>query len=177
MQLALGKEKAEDAEYLSNMHMRNVIRMPDGGITLVAEQYYIVYLNNGLTFNYGNMFMLRCDAQGNMVQQAMVPKKQRTGDDGGLFNSFCVIKNADALHFIYNANKDKPAERMSNTNKASVYMTTIPFSGEKQTTRTLFNGKEAETVAVPKIFLQESESSVVFYNYKHFNFKFARVKF
>jgi hypothetical protein len=56
-------------------------------------------------------------------------------------------------------------------------MTRIPFDGGKEKTEMLFNGKEAETVAVPKVFLQESDASVVFYNYKRGTFKYARVTF
>lgn len=177
MELALGKEKAEDAEYLTNLHMRKVFPMDDGGLTFVAEQYYIVYLNNDFTFYYGNMYMLRFDASGKITQQEKIEKKQRTTEDGGFFNSVCLVKNTDALHFIYNANRDDPSDRMSNVNKASVYMTKVPFDGTSQETAMLFNGKEQETIAVPKVFLQESPSSVVFYNYKRFNYKFARVKF
>jgi hypothetical protein len=56
-------------------------------------------------------------------------------------------------------------------------MTRIPFNGSAQETNLLFNGKEQETVAVPKVFFQESPSSVIFYNYKRLDYKFARVKF
>lgn len=177
MELALGKEKAEDAEYLTNLHMRKIFPMPDGGIAFAAEQYYIVYMNNDFTFNYGNSYLLRFNAQGEMVQQAKIEKKQRTTDDGGFFNSFCLVKSEDSFCFIYNANRNNTSERMSNTNRASVYMTKVPFDGGAQETSMLFNGKEQETVAVPKVFLQESPSSIVFYNYKRSNFKFARAKF
>ena len=177
MELALGKEKAEDAEYLTNLHMRKVFAMEDGGLSFVAEQYYIVYMNNSFTFNYGNTFLLRFDAAGKIIQQEKIEKKQRTSDDGGFFNSVCMVKNHEALYFIYNANRNNPSERMSNTNKASVYMTRIPFNGSAQETNLLFNGKEQETVAVPKVFFQESPSSVIFYNYKRLDYKFARVKF
>lgn len=177
MTLVLGEKKAQSAEALSNFHMRNIIPQADGGIVLVAEKYYILYNDNSFTFNYDDIFMIRLDKQGQWVQSAKVMKTQRTADDGGLFNSYCVISNNKEILFIYNANRSDPNDRMSNTNKASVYLTRIPYDGSKQTTAMLFNGKEAETVAVPKVYRQESESSVVFYNYKRGTFKYARVKF
>ncbi len=175
--LALG-EKAENSNGLiSNFHMRRMIPMANGGVILVAERYFILYNNNAFEFRYDDAFMIRLDADGRCIQTAKVAKTQNTADDGGLFNSFCVISNEQELVFIYNANRKDPNNRMTNPNRASVYLTRIPFDGSAQTTTMLFNGKEAETVAVPKVFLQESPSSVVFYNYKRGNFKYARVKF
>lgn len=177
MTLALGAKKAQKTDALSNFHMRKIIPTKDGGVVLVAEKYYIIYNDNSFTFYYDDAYMLRLDASGALVQTAKVLKSQQTGDDGGLYNSFCVIEGGDALVYIYNANRNEPNDRMSNTNRASVYMTRIPFDGGKEKTEMLFNGKEAETVAVPKVFLQESDASVVFYNYKRGTFKYARVTF
>lgn len=177
MTLALGEKKAQNAEALGNFHMRNIISLEDGGVVLVAEKYYILYNNNSFNFNYDDVFMIRLDNSGKWIQSGKVMKTQQTSDDGGMFSSYCVISNNNEIVFIYNANRNDPKDRMTNTNRASVYLTRIPFDGSKQTTEMLFNGKEAETVAVPKVYLQESGKSVVFYNYKRGAFKYARVKF
>ncbi len=177
LSLALGKNAESTNGVISNFHMRHMVPKADGGVVLVAERYFILYSNNAFEFRYDDAFMIRLDADGRCTQTAMVAKTQNTADDGGLFNSFCVISNEQEMVFIYNANRKDPNNRMSNPNRASVYCTRIPYDGSAQATTMLFNGKEAETVAVPKVFLQESPTAVVFYNYKRGNFKYARVKF
>jgi len=185
---AVGAKKADDTESLRNFHMRKVIPLSDGRTALLAEKYYITYSNNNsgmvamaggggsYEYNYEDIYVIMLDKDGNYEWGKKILKFQRTFNDGGLYNSFSSVSNKDNIILIYNANRDDPDDRMTNTQKATVYCTLVPLDGAKPTTKKLFNAREAETIMVPKIFLQETEESLLFYNISSKYYKYARVK-
>jgi len=173
---AVGEKKAKSADELKNFHMRKIIPLKDGRTILIAEKYYIFFNDNQFNYNYEDMYVIMLDKTGEYEWVQKVLKFQLTSDDGGLYCSFCSIANENEVVLIYNANRDYPDDRMSNTNKATAYQTTVPLDGSKPKTKKLFNAKELETIMVPKIFVQESEERVLLYNIRGRFYKYGRVK-
>ena len=173
---AVGAKKAKNTDELRNFHMRKIIPLKDGRTILLAEKYYIIYDDNTFKFNYEDMYVIMLDKTGEYEWVQKVLKYQYTIGDGGLYCSFCSIANESEVVLIYNANRDDPDDRMTNTNKATAYQTTVPLDGTKPKTKKLFNAKELETIMVPKIYLQESEESLLIYNITGRFYKYARVK-
>ncbi len=173
---AVGEKKAKKTDELKNFHMRKIIPLKDGRTILIAEKYYIIYDDNDFRYNYEDMYVIMLDKTGEYEWVQKVLKYQLTINDGGLYCSFCSIANENEVILIYNANRDDPDDRMTNTNKATAYQTTVPLDGSKPKTKKLFNAKELETIMVPKIFIQESEESLLLYNISGRFYKYGRVK-
>jgi hypothetical protein len=180
--IAVGAKKAQDTDLLRNFHMRKVIPLPDGRTVLLAEKYYIDYSsNNGgmggsFEYNYEDIYVIVLDKDGSYEWGKKILKYQRTFNDGGLYNSFCAVLGDDNIILFYNANRDDPDDRMTNTGKATVYTSIVPLNGGAVTTKKLFNAREAETIMVPKIHIQELIGSMIFYNISSKYYKYARVK-
>jgi hypothetical protein len=173
---AVGEKKAKKVDELKNFHMRKILPLNDGRTVLIAEKYYIIYDDNEFKYNYEDMYVIMLDKTGEYEWVQKVLKYQFTLNDGGLYCSFCSIANESEVILIYNANRDDPDDRMTNTNKATAYQTTVPLDGTKPKTKKLFNAKELETIMVPKIFFQESKESLLMYNITGRFYKYSRVK-
>lgn len=180
--IAVGAKKAQDTDLLRNFHMRKVIPLADGRTILLAEKYFIDYSsNNGgmggsFEYNYEDIYVIMLDKNGSYEWGKKILKYQRTYNDGGLYNSFCSVLGDDQITLFYNANRDDPDDRMTNTGKATVYTSIVPLNGGAVTTKKLFNAREAETIMVPKIYFQELIGSMIFYNISSKYYKYARVK-
>lgn len=103
-----------------NFDIRNVIVKKDGGIMLIAENYYITTRTSvpaagfyssyyGMTpsrviteYNYGDILIINFDGQGNMVWDNIIRKSQYSQEDKGLFSSFAFMNTGRYLVFVYN---------------------------------------------------------------------------
>lgn len=177
IKVSVGAKKASDTDVLRNFHMRRIIPMPDGRVVLLAEKYMITYNDRSFEYNYEDIYVIVLNAEGNYDWGKKILKFQRTYNDGGFYNSFCALSNGSEVLLVYNANRNDPDDRMTNTGRATVYVTKVSLDeSAKPETQKLFNAREEETIMVPKIFLQESDESVLFYNKRGYYFKYARVK-
>jgi hypothetical protein len=100
--------------------IRNVIVKKDGGILLIAENYYMTTKTSvanagfyssyyGMTpsrviseYNYGDVLIINFDAHGNILWENIIRKSQYSQEDLGLFSSYAFVNTGKYLVFIYN---------------------------------------------------------------------------
>ncbi len=100
---------------------RQLIIRNDGGLVLVAEDYYLsvrsgispygyytgfyspfVGTQNIREYHYGDVLALSFSADGRQEWYAFVRKDQYSQEDGGSFSSYAFINTGGALGFLYN---------------------------------------------------------------------------
>jgi hypothetical protein len=106
----LRAEKGKNIEMMNYTYDRLVTR-PDGGVYLVAEQYYVVthtYTNsNGsttttYTYHANNIIVVGINDQGEIDLMVPILKKQKASESGLV--SYFMIADGSTLHFIFNDN-------------------------------------------------------------------------
>jgi hypothetical protein len=189
IKLVIGEKKGEKAEDVKNMHVRRLIPLKDGRRLIIAEDYYVSMQSGGMgsfgpssgtaqqtfTFNYEDIYVMILDNEGKWLNTVKVLKYQKTISDNAQFNSFTPIVNDKELILIYNANRNDPNERMTNTNKATVYYTSVDLNTFEQNTQQLFNAKEFKIVATPKFVYPESNSSIIMHGKDGRYFRFFKI--
>jgi hypothetical protein len=189
IKLVIGEKKGDKAEDVKNMHVRKLVPLKDGRKLIIAEDYYVSMQSGSMgsigpsrgtsqqtfTFNYEDIYVLVLDEKGDWLETVKVLKYQKTINDNAQFNSFTPIINDKELILIYNANRNDPNERMTNTNKATVYYTTIDLDSYEQSTNQLFNAKEFKIVATPKFVFPDSDMSIIMHGKDGRYFRFFKV--
>jgi hypothetical protein len=133
----MSQRKAEKGKGINYYVIRDTYSMPDGGMTIVAENYQYTQLqdDNGRIvseiWSYGNVLVFFLDAQGNMRTYSILKKNQTCSSKGG-FGTLLALAGASAtpganelpyygigtmmtgdnLYLIYNENP-KNAERVN----------------------------------------------------------------
>ncbi len=98
---------------LLNYAFRNVFPQDDGGLIIVAEQYYFYEQATtdarGMTqmishYQYNDLLFYKIDSAGNFSWIKKIPKSQHSTNDFGFFLSSKVIENKDELFCYFNDN-------------------------------------------------------------------------
>ncbi|MFN4124161.1 MAG: hypothetical protein ACK4GL_12760 [Flavobacteriales bacterium] len=186
IKLVMGSKKGEKAEDVKNMHVRRLLALKDGRKLIIAEEYSISMssgnnlsiaysANSDYIYNYEDIYVLVLDNKGNWTNTVKVIKYQKTINDNAQFNSFTPIVNDKELILIYNANRNDPNERMTNTSKATVYYTSINLNTLEQNTQQLFNAKDFKMVATPKFVFAENNSNIILHGKDGRYFRFFKI--
>lgn len=186
IKLVVGDKKGEKADDVKNMHVRRLVPLKDGRKLIIAEDYYISMSsgnsmsmsyssNSDYIYNYEDIYVLVLDDKGDWTNTVKVIKYQKTINDNAQFNSFTPIVNEKELIFIYNANRNDPNERMTNTSKATVYYTSVNLGTFEQSTQQLFNAKEFKMVATPKFVFAENNSNIILHGKDGRYFRFFKI--
>lgn len=161
------KDKAIEAyEY----DLRDFIIHADGGVTMLAEQYYVRVVTttttdaNGNTttrttyhYYYNDIIIVDISNEGAINWTSKIDKYQHSVNDGGYMSSYALIVTNDKLHMIYNMRakdvyeKDEKKELTKAEKKA--YLTlfvTVSNNGEVEE-EILIDNKQEETFIVPKM--------------------------
>lgn len=117
-----------------------LILRSDGGVILIAEQYYIeeVYRNNNMMnypyaamggfynpyyynrfnnrvdyfYHYNDIIVVNIQPDGTIAWSARVPKQQISSNDQGLYSSYAMNTVADKLCFIFNDDPNNVGSRV-----------------------------------------------------------------
>jgi hypothetical protein len=192
----LGEKKAEKADKkdrgLSSFVLRNVIRRADGGIMLVAEQYYVVVVETrdpktgAVTrtyhYYYNDLLVANVAPSGSIDWYARIPKRQHSVNDGGYFSSFNVAAKGDRVYFIFNDNLKnfEPDADMSNPKqlnnfkKAIVALYALSPDGKIERAP-LFTNKGQGVILRPKVANQNTPSSVTVFGERGKSFNFVKI--
>lgn len=161
------KNKAIEAyEY----DLRDFIIHSDGGVTMLAEQYYVHVVTttttdaNGNTttrttyhYYYNDIIIVDIGADGAINWASKIDKYQHSINDGGYMSSYALMIADDKLHMIYNMSardvyeKDEKKELSKDEKKA--YLTlfvTVDSKGEIEE-EILIDNRQEETFIVPKL--------------------------
>jgi hypothetical protein len=183
---ATGSEKEGDKEDLNNFHVRDFMIEPDGSIIVTSEVYTVfvqvtdrVYgmpVRFSFSYRYYDILLFKLNKAGEMTWNKIIPKAQKTADDGGVFISYIQTRNADEITLIYNGNPKDVNKTMYNRNSAIAYISTVTIGGEVKT-KPLFDAREAESILNPRMSFVTPTNDLIFYNSKKKTFKWAKVKF
>ncbi len=164
---AAKKDKAIEAY---EFDLRDFIIHSDGGVTLLAEQYYVRVTTttttdaNGNTrttttyhYYYNDIIIVDISKDGKINWTTKIDKYQHSTNDGGFMSSYALMIDQDKLHMIYNMRAQhvyEKAERKELTKKEKkAYLTlfvTVEPDGEV-VEEILIDNRQEETFIVPKL--------------------------
>jgi hypothetical protein len=163
---------------LEGYRLRELTLRSDGGIVLVAEQYYQRRTqipmprgyDQGEAFVYNDIVVANLGPDGTYSWLRSIPKRQETFDDQGIFSSFVQATVKDRFYFLYNDNRanfqpDKSRQYNFELRESVISLTEIKRAGE-QTTVPLFFNEDAGIVALPRRCRQVGARSILVYGEK-----------
>ena len=112
----MSSNKAEKGKELVNYNLDNMILRSDGGVLLLAEQYYITqstytYYVNGIPqtrttyyYHYGSIIVVNVNPDMTIAWATKIPKNQVTTDDGGYFSSYAFMVTGSNIYIVFNDN-------------------------------------------------------------------------
>lgn len=173
----------------------------DGGVVLMAEQYYISTYSRTANFNsdpysnnrrevvnnyhYNDIIIVNINPDGEIDWASKIPKQQTTSGDNGYYSSYqpAVIKNK--IYLFYNDNpknlfkanskKDKTHPFVLNRDGVMI-MAILNLDGDLKKAK-LFRFGESEVYMRPKIALQVSENEIIIYGDKARKMRFGKIVF
>jgi hypothetical protein len=125
IQQITGKEQRNNPSF-EEMELRQLVVRADGGVVMVSEHYkkYVRYTTNAGTlasqrgsfgapglpmdtrtttdFEYHDIMLVSIQASGQKNWNVILPKRQFSEDDDGLYSSFFILKTKTGLRFLYN---------------------------------------------------------------------------
>lgn len=136
---------------------RDFLRRADGGAFVIAENYETyttTTTTNGTTkttnhYHYDELLTISVSPEGEIEWVGMIPKMQRTTNDGGFHSGYLPIVDGNSLHVMFNdhpRNAKRFAERKSrNTNnvrRSNLVMVSISPEAQMDYVVMHKNGKE-----------------------------------
>lgn len=161
------KDKAIEAyEY----DLRDFIIHPNGGVTLLAEQYYVHVVTttttdaNGNTttrttyhYYYNDIIIVDINNEGSINWTSKIDKYQHSINDGGYMSSYALMLTENAMHMIYNMQardlyeKDERKELSKEDKKAYLTLFVSVTPDGKVQEEILIDNRQEETYIVPKL--------------------------
>ena len=181
------KRQAELFQY----DLDNLILRSDGGVLLVAEQYFVQEsvrrdyfygtFNYDYYYNYNDIIVVNIRPTGEIEWATRIPKRQVTQNDGGYFSSYAMSIVRDRLYFVYNDNDRNftPSRNKlySYNGRNSIIALTELRKDGTSTTYPLFSNRDAGIITRPKICKQIGRKEMVIYGERNRKFKFASLQF
>lgn len=159
--------------------LKYLLTNPDGGITLIAEQYYIIrsivektdshgdrYRETKYEYNFDDIIIVSYDKNGNIKSNNKIVKNQYSVDDGARHSSFSVMQKGENVYIIYNDKakhlfeKDDP--RLKNKNSMLTIMCTFSQDGKINKEILLNNDKEKGAI-IPKLCKQINQDEFLIF--------------
>ena len=178
--------------------LRDIIIKDDGGIVMIAEQFYIRVVtntrtnSNGITatttsyhYYYNDIIVVNISADGTFKWTEKIAKKQHTVNDDGHYSSYDVAVVGDKLHFIFNDHKKNmeykgDGKRLryykGKKSKSLAVMVTLDANG-KQSKKALFSVKDKKMYLRPKFCKQLLANQVLVYGQKGRNHYLGKMTF
>lgn len=112
---------------IENAEIRDIILRTDSGILMVAEKTKLLERRSAgasriyydarfvIDYYYDELFVISIHPTGQEHWATVLPKKQFSQDDGGIFSSFFLFKTPSKLRFIFN-------DEIKNENTVSEYV-------------------------------------------------------
>lgn len=189
-------DKRKEAEFY-RFDLDDLVLRSDGGVLLIAEQYYVeeYFLSsaNDLRFgntqgtrtfiyNYNDIIVVNINPDGEIAWSTLIPKTQRTENDGGYFSSYSKAIVNDKIYFVYNNNQrnfngPRGSNRHNFNGRNSVIALTEVNKNGKVKTHPLYDNREANILTRPKVCEQVGKRDMLIYGELRGKFKFASLKF
>lgn len=183
--------KVKKGAGLSSFILRDLVKRDDGGIVMVAEQYYVItyttYNSNGSSsthyeYHYEDIIVINIGADGEIDWYTRIPKHQVSGGGTQYFSyGLAVVK--DKMYFMYLDNpknleyKSSKNMKVFNSPKKGVLVLATVGSDGKVSKEQLFATKEVKAYIMPATLTTLNDNQVVVNsvlkgNWKLFKFAF-----
>lgn len=163
-------EKKDKALEAYEFDLKDFIIHADGGVTMLAEQFYIRVVTttytdgNGNTrttthyhYYYNDIIIVDINSDGKINWTSKIDKYQHSVDDGGYRSSYALMIGDDKLHMIYNMQarhvyeKDEKKELTKEEKKAYLTLFVTIDKDGKIEEEILIDNRQEETFVIPKL--------------------------
>ncbi len=177
----------KDAE-LYSYDLDNIIIRSDGGVLLLAEQYFVesrttrYYTGSTYTtrttyyFNYNDVMAININPDASVAWATKIPKRQVTTDDGGYYSSYAYAVGGDKIYLLFNDNPDNllvtdPSKvaKYSGVKRSVATLVTIGADG-KWKKNLLFSNQDQGEILRPKVCEQVADRQFFLYAEKGKNY-------
>ena len=109
-------EKKDEKPELYKYKLDEIILRDDGGLVLIAEQYFVQVVTRTSTVNgrttttttyhyyYNDIIVVNINPEGDIEWSRKIPKYQHTINDGGQYSGYVSMVVDDRIYFVYNDN-------------------------------------------------------------------------
>jgi len=192
------KEKKGKEPELLEFDLDDIVMQSDGGVTLIAEQFFIRVVtttttsSNGSTttrttyhYYYNDIIALSFNGDGTLAWKCKIPKRQHTVNDGGYYSSYAYAAVGDKLYFVFNDNpknlflKDGEVPYASFRKKEiAVSITEVNANTGKTERELLFTTERGDILILPKACVQSGDKEMLLYGERRRKtYQFSRVEF
>ncbi len=189
----MSETKARKGKELYEYDLDDLVMREDGGVVLVAEQYYHYvhtyysgtganrFMNTVHYYNYHDIIAVNINPDGKIAWARKIPKHQTSVNDGGFFSSYTLSVIGSKLYFLFNDSPrnldNSPGDRtvnFSGRNSSVVVLVQLDKNGNLEK-MPLFTAKDSDVITRPKVCEQVSSNEVILYGQKKSTHKFARL--
>jgi hypothetical protein len=177
--LALGEKQYEKDPEIRDLFIRKVSALKDGSSIVIAERIFISqqsqnYISNGhmqtsyrSVYNYNEILMMNISSTGDLLWRQVIPKKQTSLNDVGLYTSFVCSEFADRLLFHFNKQEKDSQDIMEYT---------LYFDGKLQS-RVFTTQGENDILIIPEECKQMEDGTIIFSMNYNKQFTLLRAKY
>ncbi|MCB9188781.1 MAG: hypothetical protein H6599_05820 [Flavobacteriales bacterium] len=163
-------EKKDKALEAYEFDLKDFIIHSDGGVTMLAEQFYIRVVTttttdaNGNTrttttyhYYYNDIIIVDISNDGKINWTSKIDKYQHSTNDGGYLSSYALMVTNDKLHMIYNMKardvyeKEEKKDLTKEEKKAYLTLFVTVDNDGKIEEEILIDNRQEETYIIPKL--------------------------
>lgn len=195
---AKGKKSPELYQY----DLQELILREDGGVVLIAEQFYIQVVTSSYTdanghthttttyyYHYNDIVVVNINPQGEIEWNVRIDKQQTSTNDGGFFSSYTSHVKDDKIYIIFNDNPknmfqsnsidptNKPKTRSFIPYKESVIAIVEINSDGYMKKDILVKTEKGEVVSRPKVAEQLTDDETILFAQRKKEYQFIRLNF
>lgn len=186
-----------------NYDLDEMIMRSDGGVMLVAEQYFVSVhtytTSNGnggrtthttYTYYYNDIIVINISPEGIIDWMVTIPKYQVSTNDRGFFSSYVLSVVGNKLHFVFNDHPEN-LDFKKGDKIMSPYYSTLFSKGKKGSILTVVSvdpkgnytrealpaDKNSIVITRPKVCKQVSNNELIIYGQKKKTQQFGKVTF
>lgn len=188
----LSSAEGKKGKPLESYYFDHMITLQDGGNILLAEKFLsfvstwfdpstnmISYSSN---LYYNEILVVRTDVDGNILWIKVVPKKQYSSNDFGIYSSYSVWHTkTDDIHLLFNAHNssdyaNRKIRTMSVASKAVIQVVKISPIDGSFTFDIAGDNKSAKINFSPSLFYSSEEHGMVVFAQRSNKVKFGRYR-
>lgn len=185
---------------LQRYSLDDLILRSDGGVVLIAEQYFVEERNfrdqfdptfnrvGGINnidyyYHYNDIIVVNIRPTGEIEWSARIPKRQVTMNDGGYYSSYAMSIVRDKIYFVFNDNgrnfQDQSRNRrLYNFNGRNSIIALAELGKDGNVTiEPLFSNLEANIITRPKVCKQTNKREMVIFGERGRKYRFAHLEF
>lgn len=186
---AIPMDRRSGESALSSYYFDHLILHEDGSAIMVAEKYYkrvnsyldlrtnmITYVSN---YYYSEILVVGVDADGTIRWTTIVPKRQYSSNDGGIYSSYALYRGPDKdVTLLYNdndANHEEGSDRLRFMDRASRSLLIgahIDSTGGMKT-KVIDDNDNAPAYSMPRFYFQPNDLQLIMLGKRGSRFRFG----